>query len=461
MLHAFKRNSISAAKGPARTAGAITRRRFMRTMLLGAAAPMIVPARVLGRGGATAPSNRINVAALGLGFGWRMFLGHEQTQFRAVCDVQADRLARAKRTVDAHYENKDCSTHGDFREVLARRDIDAVYIASPDHWHSLMTIAAAQAGKHVYCQKPLTRTIAEGQAVVEAVRRHGIVFQHGTQQRHDAAMLFGCELVRNGYIGKLKHVRIASPAGLTCAPQPTEPVPAGLDWDRWLGPAPWSDFTPLRIRAHCWYHISDYTMGYFAGWGVHHADSAQQASGLDHPDGPITVEADGIFPTGGLYDRPYRWQMHFSFANGLTWHWTDCSGNWGGIGEQTPPPAPWPQHRMGITLEGTEGTVFIWRGRVEADPPSLLHLRIGPRDKVRLVRPNGENIPDFIECIRRNHPTCAPVEIAHRSTTLCSLAAIAMQLRRKVVWDPRGEAFMGDEDANRLRSRAMREPWMI
>src|SRR5512133_1810065 len=177
----------------------LTRRTFLRQALAAAVAPMVIPGSALGLNGATAPSERVVVAAIGLGFAWHMFLRRPDTQFVAVCDVHQSRREKGKAMVDAHYGNSGCATFNDFREVLARPDIDAVYIATPDHWHALVTIAAARAGKHVYCQKPLTRTIAEGQAVVDAVQRYGIVFQHGTQQRHDQRMLLGCELVRNGY----------------------------------------------------------------------------------------------------------------------------------------------------------------------------------------------------------------------------------------------------------------------
>jgi hypothetical protein len=437
-------------------ASRFTRRAFLQTALSAAFAPPLIPASALGLGERPAPSNRIVVAAIGLGFAWDMFLRRTDTQFVAVCDVQQARREAGKRLVDDYNKNTDCRTCNDFREVIARPDIDAVYVATPDHWHALVTIAATRAGKHVYCQKPLTRTIAEGQAVVEAVRRRDIVFQHGTQQRHDLAMLFGCELVRNGYIGQLKHVKIGSPQGAVCDPQPTEPVPPGLDWSQWLGPAPWAPFTSRRIRSHDWYFISDYCLGYIAGWGVHHADSAQQASGLDQPTGLIEVDARGEFARDGLFDNPHRWNMNYRFANGVTWNWTDTPA-WDPLPNWNDPV----RHRMGVHLEGTEGWVFIWRGMVDAHPKSLLNVRIGPHDRVLLVRPGGEPIPDFIECVKRRLKTSAPVEVAHRSTTLCSLGAISMLLRRKVVWDPFKEQFVNDDDANRLKSRAMREPWTL
>ncbi len=431
-----------------------TRRAFLRQACGTGAAlalPTIIPARALGRDGHTAPSNRVTMASIGLGFAWNMFL-REDVQYVGVCDVQRQRREAAQAHVEERQGRGTCTAVNDFRELLARRDVDAVYIATPDHWHAAMTIAAAQAGKHVYCQKPLTRTIAEGRAVVDAVHRHGIVFQHGTQQRHDERMLFGCELVRNGYIGKLTHVKIGSPSGATCPPQAVQPVPDGLDWDMWLGPAPWAPFTPLRIQSHPWYHISDYSLGYIAGWGVHHCDSAMQGSGLDDYTGRVEVDAKGLFPADGLFDNPHRWQMRFSFAGGPTWHWTDCPGD--GFGSAAE--GDWPQHRMGVLFEGTEGKVFIWRNQVEAEPKKLLQVRIGPNDRVRL----RENLPgDFIECIRQGRRTCAPVEVAHRSTTLCSIAAIGMLLRRRVTWDGQREQFVDDEEANRLRARHARTAW--
>jgi predicted dehydrogenase len=434
-----------------------TRRVFIRQMLAAAIAPSVIPASVLGLSGKPAPSNRVVVAAIGLGFAWNMFLRRKGVQFVAVCDVQKARRDAAKEAVDGYHQNKDCRTYNDFREVLARPDVDAVYIATPDHWHALVTITAARAGKHIYCQKPLTRTIAEGQAVVEAVNRYGVVFQHGTQQRHDPKMLFGCELVRNGYIGQLKHVKIGSPAGATCGPQHPEPVPQGLDWDMWLGPAPWSPFTHLRIQSHPWYHISDYSLGYIAGWGVHHCDSAMQGSGLDDCDGLVEIDTQSEFPTDGLFDNPHRWQLHYKFPNGVTWHWTDCyDGSWGSRAR-----SGWPQHPMGIRFEGTEGSVFIWREFVDAQPKSLLEVKLPPHAAIQLNRPYGEEIPDFIECVKRRLRTCAPVEVAQRTTNLCSIAAISMRLNRRLTWNTANEEFLNDPEADRLRSRTMREPWSL
>jgi len=441
--------------------GDVTRRGFLRGTAAAASAvacPALVPASALGRDQQAAPSQRVVTGVVGLGFGWQMFTGGPDVQCVAVCDVRQDRRDAAQQALGGPGR---CAAYGDFRELVAREDIDAVYIATPDHWHALVTIAAAKAGKDVYCQKPLTRTIAEGRAVVQAVKRYGIVFQHGTQQRQDPKMLFGCELVRNGYIGELRRVKIGSPRAQGGGPTQPQPVPPGLDWDMWLGPAPWAPFCPQRIQAHDWYFISDYCLGYIAGWGVHHADSAQQGAGLDEVTGVIEVDARGEFAPG-LFDNPFAWDMHYRFPDGVTWHWTDTTDGWDG---RLPGPdtRQWngKKYPMGILFEGTEGWVYIWRGLVDAEPKSLLEVKISQRDKVHLVSPGGRPIPGFIECVKNRLASCAPVEVAHRATNLCSIGAISMLLGRTVNWDTVREEFVGDEEANRLRFRAMRPPWRI
>ena len=437
-----------------------SRRRFLkRAAASGAMAmPVFVPGTALGLDQATAPSERIVTGIIGLGFAWEMLALAPDVHCAAVCDVRKDRRDAAQARLGGRGK---CDALGDFREVLTRDDIDAVYTATPDHWHALVTIAAARAGKHVYCQKPLTRTIAEGRAVVEVIDRYGVVFQHGTQQRHDPKMLFGCELVRNGYIGQLKHVKIGSPRAQGGGPAKVEPVPPQLDWDMWLGPAPWAPFEMRRIRSHDWYFISDYSLGYIAGWGVHHADSAQQGSGMDQVTGLIEVDARGQFAPG-LFDNPFAWDMRYRFPNGVTWRWTDTADGWGG---RLPGPdtAGWQgeKYPMGVLFEGSEGWVYIWRGQVDAHPKSLLDVKIGQHDPIHLVHPHGQPIPGFLDCVKDRRATCAPVDVAHRATNLCSIGAISMQLGRPLQWNAAKEEFINDEQANRLRSRAMRTPWSI
>ena len=271
-------------------AGGLSRRRFLGQLAAAGVAPVFVPARVLGRHGTVPPSSQITLASIGLGFAWETGLGTQDTRLLAVCDVQRERRDNAVRIVNQHYGNEDCRAYNDFREVLGRDDIDAVYIATPDHWHALVTIAAARAGKDIYCQKPLTHTVAEGRAVVEAVRRYGVVLQHGTQHRSEWAFHAARELIRGGHLGQLTTIRLGLPGGTQLPPQPTEPVPDGFDYDLWLGPARWAPFTTRRcFGVHSWYFISDYCVGYIAGWGVHPLDIALWGGG-DKILCPLTIE---------------------------------------------------------------------------------------------------------------------------------------------------------------------------
>ena len=421
----------------------ISRRRFLQTASASLAVPTVLPAAVLGRDGQIAPSNRILMAAIGLGFAWDHWLNYPDARLMAVCDVRQDRRAAAKRAVDARYGGSDCAATNDFREVLARDDIDAVYIATPDHWHALITVAAAQAGKDIYCQKPLTHTVAEGQAVRRAVQRSGVVFQHGTQQRSEWSFRRAAELVLNGRIGRLHTIRLGVPSGRSLGPQNVEPVPPGFDYDMWLGPAPWAPYTTARCTGpHTWYFISDYCVGYIAGWGVHHLDSAMQGNGSDLT-GPVEVDGQGVFPVNGLYDTPVKWRVDYRFANGVTVIDTDVT-----------------QNDMGIWYEGTEGRVFCWRGgRLETEPVGLRDSVLRPQE-VRVYE-SDDHYQNFLDCIRSRQPTAAPVEVAHHSTTLCNIGAISMVLGRKLHWDATGERFVDDDEANRLLSSPMRPPWHL
>jgi predicted dehydrogenase len=421
------------------------------------AVPTLVPGSVLGLNGAVAPSNRILVGALGLGFGWNTALGNKETKLMAICDVHAGKLRMCKREADKANGDDDCKMYGDFREVIARDDIDAVYIATPDHWHALVAIAAARAGKDIYCQKPVTHTVAEGQALVDAVRRHGVVFQHGTQQRSEWTFWFAAELVRNGRIGELKRVRLGVPSGRSCPTQPPEPVPPDLNWDMWLGPAPWAPFATERcLSMHSWYFISDYCVGYIAGWGIHHLDSGLQGAGDDLGD-LVEIESTARFPTDGIYDTPITWRVEYTLPSGVKIIDADVS-----------------QEEMGVLYEGTEGTVFCWRGnRLETNPKSLRDEIIGPNEwhsyeshdesfpKVTVFDSTPTHFQNWVDCIRSRKPTAASIDIAHRSVTLCNIGAISMLLGRKLQWDPRKEQFINDDEANRLLATPMREPWTM
>jgi predicted dehydrogenase len=360
----------------------------------------------------------------------------------AVCVVNGARRDAMVAAVNRRYGDAGCRGYNDFRELLARPDIDAVLIGTPDNWHALQTIAAAQAGKHIYCEKPLARTVTEGRAMVEAVRRHGVVFQHGTQQRSNRLFRSACELVRNGRIGELRTVRVAVVGNRTGGVERLKPPPDGFDYDLWLGPAPWTPYSDERVLSHYWFHIQDYSAGGFiSGWGIHHLDIAQWGMGTDRT-GPVEIEGTGDFPTDGPRDTPGAWRVEYRFATGPRVVFT------------TPDAA-----RRGVTFEGSEGNIYVDRGRFTTDPPSLAAEAVRPGE-VQLYR-SVSHQRNWLDCIRDGRETIAPPEIAHRSQTICCLSDIAVRTGRRIQWDPEAERIVGDEAANRMLSRAMRAPWRL
>jgi len=408
---------------------------------LGWAWPAFVPARALGAEGRNAANDRITLGFIGVGGMGSGHLGslvgHPQVQVLAVCDVFEPHRARAKETVDGRYGNTDCAAYNDFRELLDRDDIDAVVIATPDHWHTLISIYACEAGKDIYCEKPLTLTIEEGRALVNAVRRYGRVFQVGSQQRSDGNFRFACELVRSGRIGKVQTVRVFLPNGPTGGWEPDGDPPAGLDWNLFLGPAPYVPFNQARFLGNFrWFW--DYSGGMMTDWGAHHFDIAQWGLGMDG-SGPVEVEGQGVPPADGIYETYTRFEVRYRYANGVTMIATNPE--------------------QGVRFEGAEGWVQVWRGGMDADPKDLLQETLGPGD-VHLYQSPGHH-QDWLNCIRtRQRPIC-DVEIGHRSVSVCHIGNIAMRLGRKLQWDPEKEQFVGDEAANRWISKPYRAPWHL
>ncbi len=436
----------------------LSRRTFLKTSATlgaGLALPTIVPASVFG---AAAPSERITVGCIGVGRmgtgDLREALGFSQVQVVAVCDVDSNRVKDAQRRVESRHRDrgagdsyKGCATYGDFRELLAQGDIDAVQIATPDHWHALPAIAAAKAGKDIFLQKPLTLTIGEGRALSDAVRRYGRVFQTGSQQRSDARFRQACELVRNGRIGKLQTIKVGFDIDPGTTPQLPMPVPENLDYDMWLGPAPWAPYTEQRVHPRKgygrpgWLRIADYGAGMITGWGSHHNDIAQWGMGTEQT-GPVEIEARAEFPKDGLWDVHGLFHIEYTYANGVK---VICTDN--------------RESRQGVRFEGTDGWVYVRRGAIQANPASLLDEVIGA-DETKLYVSNNHK-GNFYECIKSRAATVAPVEVAHRSCTVCLLGDIAMRLGRKLKWDPDTERFVGDEQANRIVSKPMRSPWCL
>ena len=443
----------------------ITRRQFLRTTAAASAlgALQFIPARALGRAGLVAPSKRVALGVIGLGIQGTndmvAFLGNSEVQVVAVCDVNEEQRAKGKKVVDTFYSNSDCATHQDFRELIARPDIDAVQITTPDHWHPLIAIEAARHGKHMYQEKPMGWSFRAAHAVEKAVQESGVVFQFGTQQRSDGKFRFACELVRNGKIGQLKTILVGVPGSVASCPiQPVESVPKELDYDLWLGPAPKAPYCYQRSRPYTqkdgwstWYSISDYCMGMIGNWGVHHLDIAQWGNNSEL-SGPTEIQGAGEFPKGMLTDCCVSWQVENRYANGVTLvHMDD--------GTSSKHPLQKGGHGHGVMFLGTEGWVHVDREKLDGQPASLLDIKIASNE-VQLFK-SANHGANFIDAVKGRNQPAAPIEIAVRTDTLCQLQLIAARLRRKLRWDPVKEQFLNDSEANALPDRPMRAPWKL
>ena len=432
----------------------ISRRELLKratgTAIGAIAFPYIVPASALGNNGDTAPSERITMGCIGVGSqgtsNMRGFLEKDEVQVVAVCDVDRMHLNRAKWRVDDRYQNNDCKTYADFRELIAQDDIDVLSLAMPDHWHSIPVLTAARAGKDMYGEKPLARTIYEGKAMVEAVQQYGLIWQTGSWQRSLWNFRRACELVRNGRIGKVHKVEVGLPTGFGGRNIPVQNVPEGLDWDFWLGPAPWRPYQQFgRSGPHWdWRWVMDYSGGQLTDWAGHHVDIAHWGLGLEHT-GPTEIEGSGVYPKDGTFDVPTRYKFTCKYANGLT---MIVANN-----QQQP-------KGMGTVWYGEKGWIHVDRGdKLEAEPQSILDERIGP-DEIRLYESN-DHMQNFLDCVKSRKQAIAPIEVAHRSISVGLLGEIAMLLGRKLQWDPDKERFVNDDTANRMLSRPMRSPWHL
>lgn len=451
-------------QSPTRSAS-LSRRQFLGRSAAVAgmlALPAFVPASALGKAGRVAPSNRVVMGYIGLGIqglgNMRTFRGNSEVQAVAVCDVHQTRLMEGKRIIDEFYDNKACATYGDFRELMARKDIDAVQITAPDHWHMLMAMEATRQGKHMYCEKPMGWSFRAAHAVEKAVKESGVVFQFGTQQRSGGKFRQACELVRNGKIGQLKTILVGVPGSWTCKKQPTEPVPKELNYDLWLGPAPMAPYCYQRCRPwtkeqgySVWYCISDYCMGMIGNWGVHHLDIAQWGNNTEL-SAPVEIEGSATFPQDMLTDCCTNWQVENKYANGVTMiHMDDATAR--------KHPLEKNGHGHGILFLGTEGWVHVDRSNIDAEPKSLLKIKFGSND-VRLFKSDNHHA-NFIDAVKGRTQPAAPIDIAVRTDTLCHLQHIAVQVKRKLRWDPVKETFLNDAEANALLDRPMRAPWKL
>ncbi len=430
----------------------ISRRAFVRQASAAGmmtALPTIIPASALGHERRPSAGNRIVIGCIGVGSqgigNMNTFLNKDEVQIVAVCDVDQDHLERARRTVDTVYANRDCRTYTDFRELIAREELDAVSLALPDQWHAIPAIMAASAGLDIYGEKPLARSIRESRAICNAVHRYGRIWQTGSWQRSVRHFHHACELVQNGRIGTVRFVEVGLPSGNATGIKQPRPVPQALDWDFWLGPAPWREYCEFGTnRCHWdWRWIMDYSGGQLTDWAGHHIDIAHWGLGFDRT-GPYEVSGEGTYPAEGLWDAPTDYRFTCRYEGDVTM----VVGSTSAIGF------------MGTKWHGDDGWIHVNRRDLWASDPGWLRYEvIGPGD-TRLYR-SDDHVQNFIDCVRSRRETITPVETACRSVSVGHLGEIAMLTGRPIRWDPVSETIIDDPGAAALLGRSYRKPWIL
>lgn len=411
-----------------------------------AAFPTIIPARVLG---ADAPSKQVTfgfVATGGMGASnvdRVLKLKDKGAHVVAVCDVDQFNRDRSARRVDKVYGTTGCKSVNDFRELTRDKGIDAIVVSTPDHWHTIPAVDAIRHGKDVFVEKPLTHSIREGQVLVAALRKHNRVGQTGTMQRSDKDFRYVANVIQQGALGKIDRIEVLIPANnkFIGADWKPEPVPEGLDYEMWVGPAPFAPYT--KQRTHYQFRFqADYGGGQTTNWGAHYIDIAQWALGMDE-SGPVAVDGFGEFPTTGLFTTATRVDFTATYASGVKLRMrTRTDGVMDG----------------NVKFYGEKGWIDVSRSKLKASDESLLTIGGGPGKG----GDSGEaHMANFLDCIRSREKCVADLAIGHRTTTVCNLGNIVLQLRRPLKWDPVKEEFIGDQQANRMRERAYRAPWTL
>ncbi len=450
-----------------------SRRKFLKTSALGATSalvvPTIVPSSVFGK---NAPSNKINVGQIGCGRIARSHdmpgtMQHDAAKMIAVSDLDSNRMADGKKLVEDYYNKKtgsnsavDVKMYGDYKEMLLNKDIDAVVISTPDHWHSQPAMEAALAGKDIYLQKPTSLTIAEGRKLSNIVNKQGVILQVGTQQRSMPQFRIAAELVRNGRIGKIHTVKIGLPGDPSGPEADPMPIPKNLNFDMWLGSTPEVPYTEIGVHPQKgysrpgWLRIENYGAGMITGWGQHHYDSAAWGMNTEHT-GPISVEAVAQFPKSGLWNVHGDFMVKQEYANGITVY---TSGG----------------YTNGIRYEGDKGWIFVSRGNyvasasdpvaqansakaLDASDPAILKSKIQPGE-IHLYK-SDEQHGNWLDCIKTRKQPISPVEIGHRACSVCLISHVAMKIPGILKWNPEAERFIDNDLANSMLSRPQRAPY--
>jgi predicted dehydrogenase len=461
----------------------MNRRHFLKAAGSAAILPSVLPARAAqssSSGSGTSANNKINLGVIGMGWQgpWntKNFLALDDCQVIAACDIDKDHLQAAKQMIDDNYGTSDCATYHDYRELLARPDIDAVMIAVPDHWHEIVATEAARQKKDIYSEKPLAKTIAEQQSIVRAVEANDVIWQMGSWQRSEPNFHKGAEIVRNGLIGTVTHVEVGLPggnsdfdgvqkaalaklaaAGITASSLQdvvegskgwdtlvTDP-PAGLDYNTWIGPSKMEPY--IRARSHkSWRWNYNTGGGQLMDWIGHHCDIAHWGLGFDN-NGPSEVEGSGeLPPRNAVWNTAPKYRFELKYPQGITM--TIAGGD--------------PNIKSGCKWIGTEGWVYVDRGKFDASNPAWKPGKNLPRElrKVKLYY-SGSHHLNFLECIRTRQPTITPVQVGHHSAIPGHLCMIAMFTGRKIRWDVQTEKIIGDREASKLLTREYRAPWKM
>ena len=429
----------------------LNRREFIQSATVagvGASLFTIVPASALGRDNKRpAPSNRITLGCIGVGgqgnSNLGAFLNEPDCHVIAVCDVDKNHARDTKKRVDGHYANTDCTEYADFREVIARKDIDAISLCTPDHWHAVPAVLAASSGKDIFGEKPISHCLMEGRAMADAVKKHGRIWQTGSWQRSVENFRQGCELVRNGRIGKVVRIEVGLPTGSPCGPVQFKDPPPELDYNFWVGPSRMLPYCDQRTHWN-WRWQLDYGGGQLMDWIGHHGDIAHWGMGWDNT-GPVEVEGTGQYPDTGIWDAATTYYFVAKYRGGVEMHVAN-GGNKG--------------VRSGTKWIGADGRwVWVDRGGFDANPKSLLTEVIGP-DEIQLFRSPGHH-RNFLDCVKSRQTTIAPAETAHRSASIGHLGQTAMLVGRKIRWNPDTETILDDPGATRLLTTPMRAPWHV
>jgi len=452
----------------------ITRRGFLKSTGSALVAPYVITSTALGNRSVPPASERVTLGFIGVG-GRGNALAYSllrvpEAQCVAVCDCFTSKQESTARAFDEFYANRDgkgdykaCSKYGDFRDMLARKEIDGIVIATPDHWHVPIAMAAIRAGKDVYVEKPLSTAVSWDKAMRETVHRYGAVFQYGTQQRSGSQFRFACELVRNGYIGALERIEVWCP-GMAASgwyestskgggSMKPIPVPADLDYEMWIGPAPMRPYTKDRCTQWGSYHVYDNALGFIAGWGVHPLDIAQWGNDSELTV-PVEYEGTGRIPTDGLFDTISDWDLYCRYENKVRLRFMNAK-----TAKEVVTYRPFLDH--GTTFFGTEGWVSVDRGNpgLHASDPKLLQVKLKPGD-TRLYE-SDNHYKNFVDCVKTRRATASSVDVAVQSDIISHLGDICIRTGRKIVWDPQKEDIVNDAAASRMLHRGLRSPWRL